>query len=44
MIEKGLNYDEANNCADAESLDPVNFEDNPEDAADEELSYWASDG
>ena len=44
MIERGLSDDEAQNCTDAASLDPINFEYDPEDAADDELSYWPSDG
>jgi hypothetical protein len=44
MLKRGLSESEAQNCADAASLDPYSFEDNPEEAADDELSYMASDG
>lgn len=44
MIERGLNEREAQAITDATSTDEYCGEDEPEDAADEELSCWASDG
>jgi len=45
MIERGLNEREAEEITSAVSdFDPEYYEDNPEDSADDELSYWANDG
>ena len=44
MIERGLSEKEAQTITEAASNDLYQLEDNPEDAADEELSYWPSDG
>ena len=53
MIERGLSEEEAEEQTKAMSDDStalgalafdLSLEDDPEDAADEELSYWASDG
>ena len=44
IIAKGLSHKEAQAITEAASDDPYQPEDNPEDAADEELSYWPSDG
>ena len=44
MIERGLSEKEAQAITEAASNDLYQLEDNPEDAADEELSYWPSDG
>jgi hypothetical protein len=41
----GLSEEQANACAHAESFAVLseNFEDDPEGAADEEMSYWEAD-
>jgi hypothetical protein len=41
----GLTDAQAQACAEAESFDVLSdmFEDDPEDAADEEMSYWSAD-
>ena len=43
MIERGVNEREANAITEAARNEDF-FEDDPEDSADDELSYWASDG
>jgi len=53
MIERGLSEEEAEEQTKAMSDDStplgsaafeIRLEDSPEEAADDELSYWASDG
>ena len=44
MIEKGLNEREARAITKATSDEPDFLDDDPEGAADDELSYWANDG
>jgi hypothetical protein len=44
MIERGLSEKEAQAATDAISTDEYCGDDDPEGAADDELSYWASDG
>lgn len=43
MTERGLNEKEAKEVTDAISGDPDFLDDDPEQAADDELSYWTSD-
>lgn len=42
MDRAGLTFEQAEACANAESFELLSefFEDAPEDAADEEMSYW----
>jgi len=43
LIERGLSEKEAQNITSVAKLDYPMEEDDPEDAADEELSYWSDD-
>ncbi len=44
MIERGLNEKEASAITEATGKEPDFLNDDPAGAADEELSYWSSDG
>lgn len=44
MLERGLNERETQAITEATETDEFCGEGEPEDAADDELSYWASDG
>jgi hypothetical protein len=44
MIERGLSEKDAQAITDVTANDEYCGEDDPEDSADDELSYWASDG
>ena len=44
LMERGLRDADAETDTSAAVSNPGFLDDNPEDAADEELSYWASDG
>lgn len=40
MVERGIDSQDASDCFDAGDVD---YDINPEDAADDELSYWDAD-
>lgn len=44
MIERGLSEKDAQNITEAANTDPEFLDDDPEEAADDELSYWGNDG
>ncbi|MCJ7747892.1 MAG: hypothetical protein MUP27_09115 [Desulfobacterales bacterium] len=44
MIERGLSEEEAQAATDAIATDKYCGDGDPEDAADDELSYWTDDG
>lgn len=46
FIGAGVGETQAQACADAESLEVLSegFDDDPEGAAEEEMSYWEADG
>lgn len=44
ILERGLSEKEAQAITEAVDTDDPGLDDDPESAADDELSYWASDG
>ncbi|HHT9145522.1 MAG TPA: hypothetical protein ACFYD4_07570 [Candidatus Wunengus sp. YC61] len=44
MLERGISETMARACTSVEAYNPDILDKDPEDAADEELSYWGSDG
>ena len=44
MVERGLSDEEAQAAMEAVDVDDPGLDDDPESAADDELSYWTDDG